>query len=104
LLALGISGGLVPCPSALIVLLGAIALGQVGLGLALVGAFSLGLAAALTTIGLLFLVAGRFLERHVPRGGRASVVWRYAPVAGAAIVTLVGLGIVLRAVAGDGLF
>jgi len=95
---------LVPCPSALIVLLGAIALGQVGLGLALVGAFSLGLAAALTAIGLLFLVAGRFLERRVPRGGRAGVVWRYAPVAGAAIVTVVGLGIVLRAVAGDGLF
>ena len=65
LLALGVSGGLIPCPSALVVLLGSIALGRVGFGLALVVAFSLGLAATLTGLGILFLYAGRFFERRL---------------------------------------
>lgn len=62
LLALGISGGLIPCPSALVVLLAAIALHRVGFGLLLVVAFSLGLAATLTSIGLLFIYARRWLK------------------------------------------
>ncbi|MHC5718940.1 MAG: nickel/cobalt transporter, partial [Nostoc sp.] len=57
LLALGISGGLLPCPSALVVLLSAIAMGRVGFGLALVSAFSLGLAAVLTGMGLMLVYA-----------------------------------------------
>ena len=68
LLALGVSGGLVPCPSALVVLLGAIALGRVGFGLLLVAVFSLGLAGALTGVGVLFLYARRFLERRTGDG------------------------------------
>ncbi|MDP9470344.1 MAG: high-affinity nickel-transporter [Chloroflexota bacterium] len=97
LLALGISGGLLPCPSALVVLLGSIALGRAGFGLLLVLAFSLGLATALTGVGLLFLFAGRLLERQAPTVGWPAALLRYAPVAGAGVVTLVGLGIVVRA-------
>jgi ABC-type nickel/cobalt efflux system permease component RcnA len=100
LLALGISGGLVPCPSALVVLLGSIALGRVGFGLLLVVAFSLGLAAALTAVGLLFLFAGRYLERRAngARAGRmVGLALRYAPVAGALGVTVAGVVIVARA-------
>ena len=102
LVALGISGGLVPCPSALVVLLGAIALGQVGFGLVLVTAFSLGLAAALTVVGLMFLYARRFLERRTSEaGGRfpglAGLIVRYAPALSALGVTVAGVVIVLRA-------
>lgn len=97
LVALGISGGLLPCPSALVVLLGSIALGRVGFGLLLVLAFSIGLAAALTGVGLLFLFAGRLFERRAPTARWTAALLHYAPVAGAGVVTLVGLGIVVRA-------
>lgn len=93
LLALGISGGLIPCPSALIVLLGAIALNKIGFGLILVLAFSLGLAAALTVIGMLFIYAGRLFERF-PAQGR---IIRFLPVLSALIVSMIGAAIVWRA-------
>lgn len=101
LLALGVSGGLVPCPSALVVLLGSIALGRVGFGLLLVAAFSLGLAFALTAVGLVFLYARRLLERRT--AGRLSgrvtgLAIRYAPVASALGLTVAGLVIVARAI------
>lgn len=59
LLALGISGGLLPCPSALVLMLSAISLGRVGYGLILTTAFSFGLAATLTAVGLAFLYVGK---------------------------------------------
>ena len=52
LLALGVTGGIVPCPAALVVLLSAIALQRVGFGLLLIVAFSVGLASVLITLGL----------------------------------------------------
>ena len=57
LIAMGASAGLIPCPSALVVLLGAVAQHQVALGLALILAFSVGLAATLTALGLLVVHA-----------------------------------------------
>jgi ABC-type nickel/cobalt efflux system permease component RcnA len=93
LLALGVSGGLVPCPSALVVLLGAIALNRIGLGLVLVLAFSLGLAGVLTAIGMLFIHAGRLFERF-PSQGR---VIRFLPVLSALFVSVIGAAIVLKA-------
>jgi len=59
LLALGISGGLLPCPSALVLMLSAISLGRIGYGLVLTTAFSFGLAATLTGVGLIFLYIGK---------------------------------------------
>lgn len=59
LLALGISGGLLPCPSALVLMLSAINLGRIGYGLILTLAFSFGLAATLTAVGLIFLYGGK---------------------------------------------
>ena len=56
LLALGVTGGMVPCPGALVVLLSALALGRVGLGLALIVAFSAGLTAVLIVTGLLVVL------------------------------------------------
>jgi len=95
LLALGISGGLIPCPSALVVMLGAIALNRIGFGLILVLAFSLGLAGALTAIGTLFIYAGRLFERF-PSQGR---VIRLLPVFSALFVSVIGVGITLKALA-----
>lgn len=94
LLALGISGGLLPCPSALVVLLSAIALGQTGLGLLLIGVFSLGLASVLTGIGLALVYAGRFLQRFPMRATRLT---RLLPVGSALFITLAGAGITVQA-------
>lgn len=63
LLGLGISGGLLPCPSALVLMLSAISLGRVGYGLLLTVAFSFGLAATLTAVGLVFLYVGKLFDR-----------------------------------------
>ncbi|NJN19872.1 MAG: hypothetical protein HC822_28370 [Oscillochloris sp.] len=96
LLALGVSGGLLPCPSALILLLGSIAVGRAGLGLLLVLAFSIGLAAVLTLIGVL-LVRARSLFERLPIDGRVT---RVIPLLSAAVVTVAGIGITLQAVLG----
>jgi nickel/cobalt exporter len=66
LLAMGASAGLIPCPSALVVLLGAIAQHQIALGLLLIVAFSAGLAATLTVLGLLVVHASRLATRFSP--------------------------------------
>jgi ABC-type nickel/cobalt efflux system permease component RcnA len=94
LLALGISGGLVPCPSALVILLAAVALNKTLLGIVLVLAFSSGLAITLTGVGLVFLYArNRFRRpRHTSR-------WPLLlPVASAATMTLIGIGLCVEAV------
>ncbi|MCU0536761.1 MAG: hypothetical protein MUD14_22970 [Hydrococcus sp. Prado102] len=63
LIALGIAGGLVPCPAALVLLLSTIAIGQIGFGLLLVSVFSLGLAGTLTILGLLLVNTKSFFNR-----------------------------------------
>jgi ABC-type nickel/cobalt efflux system permease component RcnA len=98
LLALGVSGGLLPCPSALVVLLGALALHRTGLGLALVVAFSAGLAATLSAVGLLFVSARSMIERLPGRAVRGRMlVLRVAPLLSAAVITLAGLALTGRA-------
>jgi nickel/cobalt exporter len=97
LLALGISGGLLPCPSALLALLGAVAVGRAGFGVLVVIAFSIGLATTLTGVGLLFLYAGRVLERQAV-AGRWSSLLQFAPAVAALAVTTSGVLIVARAV------
>lgn len=98
LAAAGISAGLLPCPSAMVLMLGAISLGHAAFGLVLVMAFSLGLAGVLAAVGLLFLYARRFMDR-LPLGGRIA---QAIPVASA--VVIVGLGIVLTTRAIPALF
>jgi nickel/cobalt transporter (NicO) family protein len=92
LLAMGVSGGLVPCPEALGVMLIAIGLGRIGLGLALIVAFSLGLAAVLIAIGILLVRCKSRLDRL----GKPGSAWqRLLPLVSAAVVTLLGVGIVV---------
>src|SRR6185437_14896401 len=64
LVTLGLAGGMVPTPSALVVLLGAIALGRLWLGLVLVVLYGVGMAATLTGAGLLLVRARGRLERR----------------------------------------
>jgi nickel/cobalt exporter len=98
LLALGVSGGIVPCPGALVVLLGAVAMHRVGYGLALIVAFSMGLAAVLTGIGLLMVSARGFLDR-VPALSDGRWSERLALVS-ATVVSMLGIGIALQSLAG----
>ena len=93
LLALGITGGILPCPSALVVLLAAISLQRIGFGMILILAFSLGLAAVLTAIGMAFVKARQLLNR-VPTAGP---VLKRLPVASAFVIMLLGAGIILNA-------
>jgi len=88
LMALGASGGLVPCPSALVLLLSSVALGRIALGLTLLVAFSTGLAVVLVAIGMAAVYAGHLL----PDGEKTahSAALRYLPVVSAAVITCVG--------------
>jgi nickel/cobalt exporter len=96
LLAMGASAGLIPCPSALVVLLGAVAQHQIGLGLVLIVAFSAGLAATLTGLGLLVVAAGRVSSRV--SGVRAGRVLAVLPALSAVAIVAVGLALTAQAV------
>src|SRR5207244_7181908 len=89
ILAMGASAGLIPCPSALVVLLGAVAQHQVALGLVLITAFSLGLAATLTGLGILVVRAAR-----VPLPPRAAAI---VPALSAALIVVVGIVMTAKA-------
>ena len=83
---MGASAGLIPCPSALVVLLGAVAQHQLALGLVMIVAFSLGLAATLTVLGIAVVHA------HAPPGARPASSPR-CPTASALVI--VGVGVML---------
>ena len=102
LAALGISGGLVPCPSALVMMLGAIALGRVGLGLVLIVAFSVGLAGVLTAVGLAMVYAGRLFESMPGGAGRGAII-RLVSAGSALMITLTGVVITAKALLDTGL-
>jgi nickel/cobalt exporter len=100
LIALGVTGGIVPCPAALVVLLSAVSLHRVAFGLYLILAFSLGLAAVLISIGLVTVYARRLLAR-VPTEG--AVITRWLPMASAAVITCLGVAIVFQGLLAMGL-
>jgi nickel/cobalt transporter (NicO) family protein len=89
IIAMGASAGVIPCPSALVVLLGAVAQHQIALGLVLITAFSLGLAATLTGLGILVVRAAR-----VPLPPRAAAL---VPALSAALIVIVGIVMTAKA-------
>jgi nickel/cobalt transporter (NicO) family protein len=89
LIALGVSGGLVPCPSALIVMLSAIALGRPGLGLILLMGFSAGLAIVLMGIGAIAVYAKHLLPAGKSLTGKP--LYRLIPVLSSVVVIFLGL-------------
>ena len=94
LLAVGISGGLLPCPSALVVLLAAISLHRVAFGLLLILAFSAGLALSITGIGLVAVLARRAFRRLSFDGP----LIRLLPAASALVILAAGLAMTVHAV------
>ena len=95
LLALGASGGLVPCPTALVLLLSAISIGRIGLGLALLVSFSLGLAGVLMGIGLAVLYAKHLLPQ-TERTMKHPMV-KLIPVLSAGVITMIGIAMTATA-------
>jgi ABC-type nickel/cobalt efflux system permease component RcnA len=95
LLALGITGGIIPCPAALVVLLSAVTLGRIGFGLLLIVAFSAGLAVVLIAIGLLMIYAQRFMARFQ---GEGTLMTRWLPLTSAALITVLGVGMIVKVV------
>ena len=99
LLSLGISGGLVPCPEAMAVLLISFTINRIALGLLVLVAFSLGLAAVLIAIGIAMVLAGPALSRLTKDGPLLRVL----PVGSAVVVTLLGFVILVRTAVESGL-
>jgi len=89
ILAMGASAGLIPCPSALVVLLGAVAQHQLALGLVMIVAFSLGLAATLTALGIAVVHATK-----LPVPGRVAAV---LPTASPFAIVCVGIVLTVQA-------
>ncbi|SNT10816.1 nickel transporter [Actinacidiphila glaucinigra] len=97
---LGFAGGLVPSPSAVVVLVGAAALGQAWFGFLLVLAYGAGLAITLTAAGFAVVRLGRLAGKASAmrvRGGLFTAARRLAPLATASVVLVLGCGLVLRA-------
>ena len=94
LVAVGVSGGLLPCPSALVVLLAAISLHRVAFGLVLIVAFSLGLALTITGIGLVAVYAKRVFGRMSMERG----VIRLLPALSALVILVAGVLMTARAI------
>ena len=91
---MGAAAGLIPCPSALVVLLGAISQGEIALGMVLIVAFSAGLATTLTLLGLAVVHAGTKLGR-LPLPHRLTAA---LPTASAVLIVGVGLVLTVQAV------
>ncbi len=99
LLAMGISGGLLPCPEALGLMVIAIGLNRILLGLGLIVSFSFGLAAVLIILGVMLVRSRSLVERFGRSGSHLSRLSSILPLASAAIVTVLGLGITLSGLA-----
>jgi ABC-type nickel/cobalt efflux system permease component RcnA len=94
LLTLGISGGIVPCPAALVVLLSAVSMQRIGFGLLLIVAFSVGLAAILITIGLLMVSARQFMSRFQVN---SRLTTRWLPLTSSAFILVFGVALAVQA-------
>ena len=101
LLTLGITGGALPCPSALVVMLSAIALHRVAFGLALILFFSLGLASVLTALGILVVRLRSVIARGSAFATRGAWLLPFLPIFSAALVTAVGVILLVRAFMGQ---
>ena len=93
LIAVGVSGGLLPCPSALVVLLAAISLHRIAFGMLLIVAFSAGLALSITGIGLVAVLAKRAFGRLSLDGRLISVL----PAVSAFVILVAGVAMTIRA-------
>jgi ABC-type nickel/cobalt efflux system permease component RcnA len=99
---MGLAGGLVPSPSAVVVLIGAAALGQAWFGLLLVLAYGAGVALTLAGAGFAVVRLRETTRRRLvrrPRGRLVALANRMAPLGTATVVLVLGCGLVLRGAA-----
>lgn len=96
--ALGLSGGLVPSASAVVLLLGAVQLGRAWFGVLLVTAFGIGMATALVGSGLLAVAAHRFGWKWFAGKRPESMLWRWVPITAASAVVILGLVLTINAI------
>ena len=99
LLTLGITGGMIPCPGALVVLLSAVALQRITFGLLLIVAFSVGLAAVLVGVGLLLVSARSVVQRWSGEGRWGT----YMPFLSPLVMTPLGILLIIRSLSDTGL-
>ena len=95
LIAMGVSGGLVPCPEALGVMVLAVGVNRTVFGLGLITSFSLGLAAVLMGLGILLVRSRHLVSRFARIGDRWTTV---LPLISALIVTALGIGLLLKGI------
>jgi ABC-type nickel/cobalt efflux system permease component RcnA len=100
LLVLGVTGGMIPCPAALVVLLSAVSLHRTAFGLFLIFAFSIGLATVLIAMGLTAVYAGRAMS-WLPFD--APLIQRWLPLASALLISVLGCGIAVRGLLAAGI-
>jgi high-affinity nickel-transport protein len=93
LLTLGVTGGIVPCPAALVVLLSAFSLHRIGFGLFLITSFSFGLALVLVIVGLTMVYTKQFMSRFKT----SSPMLRYLPLLSSSFMVILGVGIAVSA-------
>src|ERR671922_172165 len=93
LIGVGVSGGLLPCPSALVVLLAAISLHRVAFGLLLIVAFSVGLALSITGVGLAAVLAKRLFARASFNGRVLGLL----PALSALVILVAGVAMTVHA-------
>lgn len=99
LLTLGVTGGMIPCPGALVVLLSAVALQRIAFGLLLIVAFSVGLAAVLVCVGLLLVSAGSVVQRWSGKSRWGT----YMPFLSPLVMTPLGIVLIIRSLSDTGL-
>ena len=100
LAVLGVTGGIIPCPAALVVLLSAVALHRTVFGLYLIVSFSFGLAGVLIAMGVFAVYAGRLMSKLRLEG---PLIQKWLPMGSAAMITFLGCGIALRSLTTAGL-
>jgi len=99
LVVLGLSGGIVPSASALLLLLSAVSFHQIGFGMALIAVFGLGMAAVLVGVGMALVGAGALAARRLARYPLAPALLARLPLFTALVVVVFGVGITIQAVA-----
>ena len=100
LISMGVAGGMVPCPAALIVLLTAAAMGRILFGLALILTFSLGLAGVLILIGILTVTASKLTTQFDEKKRWIQKL----PVFSSGVIMLLGVGMLFRGLLSTHLF
>ncbi len=99
LLTLGITGGIVPCPGALFVMMMALTSGRAAVGLYLITVFSTGLAVALMAVGIVMVRSRRFFDRYSPNSRFVQLL----PVLSSIVILLVGTGFLINGLIKHGL-